>query len=251
MAAGGGMLSALIGVLILTGSSDEPYHHWREATAALREAMLAAGGFRVEIAEDPQSVIPRRALNRFDVVLMNYNGHRFPRATEVALEGYVASGKGFVAFHQACYGEFFGMEFRDRHWIAGPDDGWSAFSRMIGARWNPPDIGHARRTVFAVDWRTGEQPIVRGLPRSFSADDELYHKLQLDPGTQVLADAMSPRELGGTGRREPMIWTNGYGKGRVFFTTLGHDVRALSRPGLLTAMLRGIEWAATGEVRSN
>jgi hypothetical protein len=39
-----------------------------------------------------------------------------------------------------------------------------------------------------------------------------------------------------------------YGKGRIFHTTLGHDVAAMSCVGFVTTLQRGVEWAATGKV---
>jgi hypothetical protein len=54
--------------------------------------------------------------------------------------------------------------------------------------------------------------------------------------------------MGGTGEREPLVWTNAYGKGRVFFTTLGHDALAFDQPGMRVLIARGVEWAATGGV---
>jgi uncharacterized protein len=39
-----------------------------------------------------------------------------------------------------------------------------------------------------------------------------------------------------------------FGKGRVFHTTLGHDVAAMSCVGFITTFDRGAEWAATGKV---
>jgi uncharacterized protein len=39
-----------------------------------------------------------------------------------------------------------------------------------------------------------------------------------------------------------------YGKGRIFHTTMGHDVSALSCVGFITTFRRGTEWAATGKV---
>jgi type 1 glutamine amidotransferase len=239
--------AAPVRVLIVTGSSDEPYHHWRETTAALRDALAAAGNFDVRITEEPRGLSPE-ALTSYDVVLLNYNGPRLPRIAEDALENFVRSGKGLAAFHQASYGEFFGMKFLNGHWTAGPDAGWADFRHMIGAYWVPADIGHARRAIFNVDWRATTHPIARAASPSFVANDELYHKLQLEPDTEVLASAVSPIAIGGTGKREPLIWTHGFGEGRVFFTTLGHDTEAWSQPGLLQAMVTGVEWAATGEV---
>ena len=39
-----------------------------------------------------------------------------------------------------------------------------------------------------------------------------------------------------------------YGKGRIFHTTLGHDVNALSSVDFVVTFQRGTEWAATGAV---
>jgi len=39
-----------------------------------------------------------------------------------------------------------------------------------------------------------------------------------------------------------------YGKGRIFHTTLGHDIAALSCVGFIATFQRGTEWAATGSV---
>ena len=39
-----------------------------------------------------------------------------------------------------------------------------------------------------------------------------------------------------------------YGEGRVFHTTLGHADYSMNCVGFVTTLLRGTEWAATGEV---
>jgi type 1 glutamine amidotransferase len=38
------------------------------------------------------------------------------------------------------------------------------------------------------------------------------------------------------------------GKGRVFYTALGHEVPAMSETGFITTFVRGAEWAASGKV---
>ena len=47
---------------------------------------------------------------------------------------------------------------------------------------------------------------------------------------------------------EPVVTWNEKGKGRCFHNILGHNVRAMKNSGWKTLMLRGTEWAATGEV---
>jgi type 1 glutamine amidotransferase len=65
----------------------------------------------------------------------------------------------------------------------------------------------------------------------------------------VLATAYSdPGKPEGTGLAEPMIWVKRYGRGRVFVNAMGHDVDAMKGVGFQTLMIRGIEWAARGQV---
>jgi type 1 glutamine amidotransferase len=64
----------------------------------------------------------------------------------------------------------------------------------------------------------------------------------------VLATAYSEPANAGSGRDEPQLMVLQYGKGRVFHTTFGHDVRALSSVDFVVTLQRGTEWSATGEV---
>jgi type 1 glutamine amidotransferase len=45
-----------------------------------------------------------------------------------------------------------------------------------------------------------------------------------------------------------MLMAIRYGQGRVFHTTLGHDVAAMQCVGFIVTLQRGAEWAATGRV---
>ncbi len=45
-----------------------------------------------------------------------------------------------------------------------------------------------------------------------------------------------------------MLMVLSYGSGRVFHTTLGHDIPALNCVGFIVTFQRGTEWAATGQV---
>jgi hypothetical protein len=91
---------------------------------------------------------------------------------------------------------------------------------------------------------------MKGLPRVWMHDsDELYATLR-GPGQNmtVLATAYSDPKNKGTGHDEPSLIVLKYGKGRIFHTTMGHDVVALSCVGFMTTLQRGTEWAATGRV---
>ena len=109
---------------------------------------------------------------------------------------------------------------------------------------------HGARLPFQVKTQQPEHPIMKGLPSAWMHyPDELYGTLR-GPGKNmtVLATAHSDEKNKGTGHDEPMLMVLRYGKGRIFHTTMGHDVAALSCVGFITTFQRGTEWAATGKV---
>jgi type 1 glutamine amidotransferase len=233
-------------VLFLTGEIDAQYHDWRASTEYLRGVLERSGRFEVKAVERPAG-IGAATLAPFDALVLNFNGARWGASTERAVEEFVRAGKGLASFHGVTYGPFYGQVF-DGKWKAGPDLGWPAYASLIGARWKPENIGHARRHVFEVEWKDRAHPVAAGLAETFTANDELYHKLDLVPEARVLASAFNAAEIGGTGKAEPIVWAAPFGKGRTFHMTLGHDLSAISQAGFLTAFARGVEWAATGAV---
>jgi uncharacterized protein len=73
------------------------------------------------------------------------------------------------------------------------------------------------------------------------------------PDSVVLATAYSDpqKDPKNTGKHEPVVWVSHYGKGRVCENVLGHDVAAMKNsPGFQALLVRGVEWAATGEVHT-
>ena len=158
-----------------------------------------------------------------------------------------------IAIHGVTYGPFFGQAggsaTEPRRMEGEP---WPAFADMLGMTWKLENIGHAKRHTFVVQWVDVNHPISQGLPPTFVANDELYHKIDLKPNAHVLATAYDdPSIRGGTGKTEPVIWTVPYGQGRTVMMVLGHDLLAMSQPGFMDALIRGTEWSATGNVSAD
>ncbi len=233
-------------ILIVTGSSDLQYHDWRLTTSYLRQALANAGRFDVRVVEDPKA-LTGEALAGYDAVVINYNGPRWGSGPESAIEQFVRSGKGVLSFHGVSYGPLIGTTQKSGGgWELTPP--WPEYARLIGARWPADRIGHAPRHAFTIKVADREHPISRGLEAEFTVNDELYHRIDLLPGVHVLATAFDDPSRGGTGGNEPVAWTAEYGKGRVFHTTLGHDLSALYSPQVATMFARAAEWVATGGV---
>jgi uncharacterized protein len=231
--------------LILTGSSDQPYHDWRLTSPFLKKLLTDTGRFEVRILDQVRE-LSDEMLGGCDLLVLNYNGPRWGGDAEKKIEEAVRSGKGFLAVHGISYGEFFGMEQKEGRWVGTDDPGWTAYAEMLGATWKPENIGHARRHIFEVKWTQPDHPIARGLEPTFLADDELYHRMDLKPGAVTLATAYSDPAEGGTGREEPQIWAVMFGQGRAVHITLGHDLKALQQPGFIAAFTRAAKWAGRG-----
>ena len=75
-----------------------------------------------------------------------------------------------------------------------------------------------------------------------------FHGLSYEYIAGRLPEVDAAAATGGSGEHEPMIFTVTYGKGRVFHTPMGHSPETMHCVGFITTLLRGAEWAATGEV---
>ena len=246
--------------LILDGQNN---HNWRATTPVIRAILEESGRFRVDVATmptGPQNAAARQdfspPLQEFDVVVSNYSDYGSepaPKAFLDKLTQWVADGGGFVAVHAATAGI-------EHH---------AQYDRMIGLGWGGPNRGdrlavdgsgnvvrtpkgqgrgtaHGPHGPIDVTVWSADHPVVKDLPRTWRvARDELWFSTR-GPAEEltVLATGYSPN----TKQNEPLLWTVGYGQGRVFVNLLGHDQNTMQDPGFRTTLLQGTEWAATGQV---
>ena len=253
-----------IRVMLLDGESGGPYHRWQLTTQVLKKELDEAGLFEVAVVTAPPPGDSFSAFKpdfaKYQVVVMNYDApdERWPAELKTAFERYVSDGGGLVIVHAsdnafpgwAAFNDMIGIGgWRNRTEKAGPF--WFIKDGKLTSDVTPGSAGsHGQRLPFAVTVRDPNHPITRGLPASWMHQgDELYAKLR-GPGRNmtVLAPAYSDPANNGSGRDEPQLMVLSYGKGRVFHTTMGHDVSALSSVDFVVTFQRGTEWAANGAV---
>jgi uncharacterized protein len=214
-----------IRVLLVTGQ-DWPGHLWRETAPALRQLLEQDKRFAVRIVEDPHT-LDSAALTNYHVALLHFQNWQQPGPGVVARENlrrFVENGGGLMSVHFAC-GAWSGE--------------WPEFANIIGRVWDPKLRGHDPRGKFIVQIVDGEHPITRGL-KDFETDDELYTCLMGAAPIHLLAQAKSKVDH----HDYPMAFTHTYGKGRVFLTTLGHDVQAFTNSCVPQLLRQGCAWTA-------
>ncbi len=245
--------------LLIDGQNN---HRWQQTTPLIKATLESTGRFIVDVATSPakggdmSTFSPK--FSDYDVVVSNYNGEPWSDATNRAFVEYVRGGGGFVSVHAANNSFPAWAEYNQMIGVGG----WGGRNEKSGpyVRWRDGKFtrdthagrggSHGRRHAFEVTVRDADHPITRGIPTSWTqAEDELYAELRGPAkNMRVLATAFSDKSTGGTGEHEPILMVIGFGKGRVFHTTLGHDTKSMSGVAFQVTLQRGTEWAATGQV---
>lgn len=252
--------------ILLVGGLITIEHQGRKITARLRELLEATGRFDVVYTEELRNITPEY-LEPYDALFIDYDGklmptdrqRRFGEQTEAAIYDFVAKGKGIVFYHSSIWvdpdwpdewrkllGGYCDMTKgcrrcpKDDHFVetTDPDD---PITKDIDAKWmnvfddlfsqviiHPEADVHVLASIFD----DVENYRVPGFPPKHHPVDIPDGKLENMPGVNQYT---------------PVIWKNTYGKGRVFVTSIGHW-EALDRFNFITMLVRGTEWAASGEV---
>jgi len=140
-------------------------------------------------------------------------------------------GKGFVAAHSAATAFF----------------SWPEFGEMLGGRFDEHPWGVADGTVVVDD---AAFPAMRGMPRTRVVHDELYQikafsrdqirvLAHLDASKLDLTKPLVHRKDGDF----PAAWAKTYGRGRVFYSILGHADENWDDPIMAKMYFEAIRWA--------
>ncbi|MGC4971410.1 ThuA domain-containing protein [Streptomyces sp. DT199] len=208
-------------LLVLTRTTGYRHDSIPAGIAALR----TLGDFEVHATEDP-AALEQSLDDHAAVVFLSTSGEILTPAGRERLAAYVEAGGGFVGVHAA----------------ACTECDWPYYGELLGARFARHPLHQPGKAVV----EDHDHPATRHLPAVWEFTDEWYDFRTNPRGSvRVLATAdESSYEGGGMGADHPLVWCRDHGRGRVFYTALGHAPEAYEDPAFRAHLLGGITWAA-------
>jgi type 1 glutamine amidotransferase len=188
---------------------------------------LESQGFNVEVSHTLDAYLDLGKLKTLDLIVHIFTMSDIKPEQERNLEEAVKSGVGLAGWHGG---------LGDAHRSA------VEYQFMVGGQW----VAHPGGVIdYDVDITDPDDPVTKGLRRRFHMKSEQYF-MHVDPGVDVLATTtFSGRHAPWIdGTVMPVVWKKLYGKGRVFYTSLGHVAADFDVPEARTIVQRGLLWAA-------
>lgn len=152
------------------------------------------------------------------------------------LLAFIKNGGGFVGIHAAS----------DTFYK------WPEYGVMLGGYFDGHPWRHNTDVSIKVDQGKEKHAIVAGLNgKSLDFREEIYQMKEPYDSSKLnvlmrLDTEKSDMKVGGVKRKDKdfgVTWIKPYGKGRVFYCSLGHNDHIYSNTGILSVYLNGIQWA--------
>jgi len=161
-----------------------------------------------------------------DLIVQVFTMSRISPAQEKGLLTAVKNGAGIAGWHGGL-----GDAFREN----------TEYQFMVGGQW----VAHPGGIIdYRVSIRHKDDPITHGLS-DFAMHSEQYY-MHVDPNVKVLATTSFTGDHAEwiNGATMPVVWKKTYGKGRVFYTSLGHVSADFRVPQALEIVKRDIRWSS-------
>ena len=187
---------------------------------------LREQGYDVEISDTLDSYLDQEKMHGLALIVQAWTMGTITREQEGGLLEAVKSGVGFAGWHGGS-----GDSFRNN----------TEYQFMVGGQW----VAHPGGVIdYEVNIVKPEDSIVAGL-QDFKMHSEQYY-MHVDPSNNVLATTTFAGEYAPwiEGTVMPVVWKRVWGKGRVFFSSLGHVAKDFEVPEARTIVERGVLWAS-------
>ncbi len=199
--------------------------HEPEEISRILGNILEENGFEVEISDTLDSYRDLNKLKKLDLIVPCWMGRRRSSIEQDQLKPLLEAvryGTGIAGLHG-------GMCLSFRQEIE--------YQYMNGGQFVAHPGGIVTYTVHIVD---PEHPLTKGI-KDFTVTSEQWY-MHVDPANFVLATTNFGDVV------MPVSWTKMWGKGRVFYSSLGHDAEGVRQVEVQELMKRGMLWAAEKQV---
>ena len=197
--------------------------HHPEKVADLFAGDLRARGVQADIELSLDVLSDSGRLKSYDVISPCWTMGQLSAEQSAGLIGAVREGVGLAGIHGGMGDAFRGN--LDYEW-------------MVGGNF----VGHPHVGDYRVCIKDFASPITADLPGSFAFTSEQYY-MMIDPAVHVLADAQYVYEERSC--TMPVAWVRRWGKGRVFYSALGHEPAEFEKfPEARQLTVNGFIWAA-------
>lgn len=217
-------------VLYLTHSAGFKHDVLPVSEQILPELGKTSGAFDATVSSDT-AVLSEQNLRSYAAVIFFTTGELpIDDSQKRALIDFVRGGRGFVGIHSAT----------DTFYK------WPQYLELVGAYFD----GHPWHEQVRVRVEDGRHPSTAHLPETFELKDEIYQfrdwsrdrvhvLLSLDPASVDLTKEGVKR----TDKDFALAWTREFGRGRMFYTALGHEADVWRDPRFQQHLVGGIRWA--------
>ena len=189
---------------------------------------LAQVGFEVEVSNSLEVYLDAGAMNDVDLIVQCWTMGEIGPEELNGLLSAVSAGTGLAGWHGGLCDAFRNA---------------TEYQFMTGGQWVAHPGDKVEYEVNFVSDKAND-PIILGL-KDFRLRSEQYY-MHVDPSNTVLATTT----FEGTddapwtkGCVMPVVWKRRYGQGKIFYSTLGHDVSDFDRPEVPELVVRGSLWA--------
>lgn len=208
--------------------------HEPKACADIFAPWLQRKGFEVTVSDTLDAYLDADKMAQYAVVIPIWTMGQITREQSEGLRQAIRNGTGLAGWHGGMCDAF-------------RTD--TEYQFMTGGQW----VAHPGGIVpYRVHITRPDDPIVRGL-KDFRIRSEQYY-MHVDPGNEVLAVTTFSGRHGGIpwirGTVMPVVWKRRYGKGRVFYASVGHVAADFQVPEAREIVQRGILWAAREPIRT-
>ncbi|WP_458353364.1 ThuA domain-containing protein [Peribacillus frigoritolerans] len=201
--------------------------HEPAEVADILAGILREEQFDVKVTDTLKSL--EEDLTVYDLIVPNWTQDSILPEQLQSLLRAVEGGTGLAGLHGGM-GDSFRMA--------------TEYQFMVGGQWvaHPGDDS----IEYQVNIKDRNHPLTEGM-KDFTVKSEQYY-MHVDPAVKVHATtrfpiADGPYKVNGEVDM-PVVWTKGWGRGRVYYCALGHVAEIVRMPEVIELMRRGMKWAA-------